>query len=155
MYVYRILNKLNGRMYIGSTNNYLARKYEHFGSLRKGTHHNRFLQLDYNDFGENNFVFEILHNDIHDRTKLLLKEYDLILRYKGKCYNIATNCPVFDPCEKQDWSIYRKGFTPNENKKAKAKKKKQEKIARHKRRSLKGISNIKVDIPPFRKNKSS
>lgn len=151
MYVYRILNKLNGRMYIGSTNNYLARKHEHFGALRKGTHHNRFLQIDYNDFGEKNFFFEVIYNDIHDRTKLLLKEYDLILRNRGKCYNIDTNCPVFDPSEKQDWSMYRKGFTPAENKKAKAKKKKHHKLHKLRIQAAKGFSNIKVDIPPFRK----
>lgn len=151
MYVYQILNTKNGRMYFGSTNNYLIRKNEHFGNLRARTHHNKNLQDDYNTYGASAFVFEILHNDIYDRTKLLLKEYDLILRYKGKCYNIHTDCPVFDPSEKQDWSIYRNGFTPNPNEKAKAKKKKHAKFYALKKAALMGKSKIKVDIPPFRR----
>lgn len=151
MFVYRIFNKKNGRMYIGSTNNYIARKHEHFGSLRKGTHHNKNLQLDFNEFKESSFVFEIIVNDIRDRTNLLLKEYDLILRNKSKCYNIHTDCPVFDPSEKQDWSIYKKGFIPNKNEKAKAKKKKQQQIKTIRKQVASGKNLLKVDIPPFRR----
>jgi group I intron endonuclease len=153
MFVYRIFNKSNGRMYIGSTNNYMVRKNEHFGNLRNGTHHNKYLQADYNLYGLKSFVFEIIHNDIHDRTKLLLKEYDLILRYKKLCYNIHTDCPVFDPSEKQDWSMYKKRFIPNANDKAKAKKKKHHQILMLKKQVQSGKSFLKVDIPPFRRKK--
>lgn len=131
MYVYRIFNKTNGRMYFGSTNNYIIRKKEHFGRLRKGTHHNKPLQKDFWTYGEQAFVFEILFNDINDRTKLLLKEYDLILKHRGKCYNVHTDCPVFDPNEKQDWSMYKVPFVPGfNNKKANAKLAKQKKFGR-------------------------
>ncbi len=151
MFVYRIFNKRNGRMYIGSTNNYMARKHEHFGSLRKGTHHNKNLQRDFNEFKESSFTFEIILNDIRDRTTLLIKEYDLILRNKPKCYNIHTDCPVFDPSEKQNWSMYKKGFIPNKNEKAKAKKKKHHEMYLLKKKVAAGKTFIKVDIPPFRR----
>jgi len=121
MYVYSILNKVNNRIYIGSTNNYIARKHEHFGSLRNGKHHNRFLQSDFKIYGEKAFVFEVLINDIKDRTKLLLKEYDLILRNKDRCYNKHFDCPVSDPKKKQNWKMFKKGFIPNANEKAKKK----------------------------------
>lgn len=151
MFVYRIFNKKNGRMYIGSTNNYIARKHEHFSRLRNGTHHNKNLQRDFNEFKESSFIFEIILNDIRDRTTLLIKEYDLILRNKPKCYNIHTDCPVFDPSEKQDWSIYKKGFIPNNNDKAKAKKKKQQQIKTIRKQVASGKNLLKVDIPPFRR----
>jgi len=143
-------------MYFGSTNNYLARKNEHFGNLRKGTHTNKNLQVEYNRYGHSAFVFEILFNDIKDRTNLLLKEYDLILRHKGICYNVHTDCPVFDPREKQDWSIYKKGFTPSPNIKAHEKKKKHAKIWRKKQQAASGKNMLGVNIPPFRrKNKDN
>jgi group I intron endonuclease len=110
MFVYRILNKINNKVYIGSTNNYLVRKHEHFNSLRLGKHHNTKLQSDYNKFGRDQFVFDVLISDIKDRTTLLLKEYDLILKNKNWCYNSHFDCPVFDPKEKQDWSVFNKPF---------------------------------------------
>lgn len=128
MYIYRIFNKKNGRFYIGSTNNYLTRKHEHFGNLRNGTHHNKYLQYDFIAFGSDAFVFEVLINNIHDRTTLLLKEYEMIIKSKKKCYNIHTDCPVFDPIEKQDWSIYKTPFIPRKNKRANSKLKKHHSI---------------------------
>ena len=58
--IYSIVNKLNGRIYIGSTHWFEDRWMSHLRALRKNKHHNRFLQNDFNKSGECNFVFEIV-----------------------------------------------------------------------------------------------
>src|SRR6188768_4031213 len=92
--VYRILNIRNKRVYIGSTNDFEIRKSEHLGQLRKKKHINRFLQSDFNDFKEESFVFEIVFDYFKTRESMLIKEYELILKTKGKNYNIHTDCPA-------------------------------------------------------------
>lgn len=92
--VYRILNIKNNRIYIGSTSQYEIRKLEHLGFLRTGKHHNRFLQTDFNDFKEESFVFEIIKDGFETRESMLISEYELILKFSGKCYNIHTDCPI-------------------------------------------------------------
>ena len=58
--IYSVVNKLNGRMYIGSTHWFEDRWMAHLRALRKNNHHNRFMQNDYNKSGECNFVFDIV-----------------------------------------------------------------------------------------------
>ena len=45
--VYKIVNTRTGRVYIGSTNNFLKRFNEHYYRLSRGTHHNDALQSDF------------------------------------------------------------------------------------------------------------
>lgn len=58
--VYQILHKENGRRYIGSTGVFETRWPEHLRDLRGGTHHNKFLQNDFNKSGEDKFEFSIV-----------------------------------------------------------------------------------------------
>lgn len=59
--IYKIINLVNGKFYIGSTIRPLRiRKYEHLSSLRKNKHPNDYLQKSFNKYGEKNFKFEIL-----------------------------------------------------------------------------------------------
>ncbi|AII28127.1 homing endonuclease [Bacillus phage Bobb] len=58
--VYRIVNKQNGRMYIGSTTSVDKRFNRHKRELRRGTHHCTYLQRSWNKYGEENFSFEIV-----------------------------------------------------------------------------------------------
>lgn len=125
--VYRITNLRNKRVYIGSTGDFETRKAEHLGQLRTSNHCNRFLQIDFNDFKESAFVFEVIADGFKSRERMLLKEYELILKTKGYNYNIDTNCPVVLPKKegKGKWKAFKKPFVAPDNKKAKLKRKEQ------------------------------
>lgn len=94
--LYKIQNITNGLFYIGSTSNFYIRKAEHLGELRTNSHCNKALQRDFNRYGERVFIFSIIQDGFKSRQEMLLREYELILKYKGKTYNIDTNCPVLD-----------------------------------------------------------
>lgn len=59
-YIYMLLNKENGKIYIGRTKNPSARKRGHFSELRRGVHGNPKLQLGYNKYGKEAFVFDVI-----------------------------------------------------------------------------------------------
>ncbi len=58
--IYQIINKVNGKRYIGSAVNIKTRWSQHISDLRKKKHHSRQLQNSWNKYGENNFVFSVL-----------------------------------------------------------------------------------------------
>ena len=58
--VYCIRCKVNNKAYIGSSTNIKSRWYEHKSDLRRGKHHNKQLQEDYNKYGADNFLYLIL-----------------------------------------------------------------------------------------------
>lgn len=65
-YVYEIKNIIINKVYFGETaqkkykNGRLKRWHDHLEQLRKGTHHNKEMQQDYNTYGENAFIFKIV-----------------------------------------------------------------------------------------------
>lgn len=58
--IYKIENRINGKVYIGQTSNLHKRKLEHFAALRRGNHCNKHLQFAFNKYGEENFKFEVI-----------------------------------------------------------------------------------------------
>ncbi len=58
--IYRIVNTINGKLYIGSAVNLRDRKRCHFKELRHNTHRNSKLQHAWNKYGSDNFTFEII-----------------------------------------------------------------------------------------------
>ena len=58
--IYRFLNRVNGKCYVGQTINFKKRKHHHLTLLRIGKHVNTHLQLAFIKYGEENFEFEIL-----------------------------------------------------------------------------------------------
>lgn len=56
--VYKI--ECNNNFYIGQTNNFKRRVWEHKDSLKKNKHCNKYLQQAYNIFGDSSFNFEEL-----------------------------------------------------------------------------------------------
>lgn len=59
-FVYKIENKITGKIYIGSTVNFKRRKLEHFGELRRGTHCSKKMQADYNKYGKKSLVMSVI-----------------------------------------------------------------------------------------------
>ena len=58
--IYKIENKLNGKMYVGLTNNIDRRWGEHRKNLKQGKHINQHLQSSVNKYGIENFTFDII-----------------------------------------------------------------------------------------------
>ena len=75
--VYRILNCVNGKFYIGSSINIEKRWNDHKYALANNTHNNKHLQNAWNKYGENNFKFEVLEetdiNSLRERETFYLK----------------------------------------------------------------------------------
>lgn len=71
--IYRIVNTINGKCYVGSAVHFRLRRQMHVDSLRTGTHHSGHLQNAWNKYGEQNFVFEVLLV-IEDKEKLIYFE---------------------------------------------------------------------------------
>lgn len=58
--VYAIINKINNRIYIGSSVNINARIEQHKNDLNNNIHKNTQLQTDYNYYGHQNFKYTVL-----------------------------------------------------------------------------------------------
>lgn len=88
--VYKIINNITNDCYIGSSINLYNRRKTHFSKLRLNYSTNKYLQKDFNKYGENNFSFEILENIT--TSDLLTKEY----LYKREQYFINILKPKYN-----------------------------------------------------------
>lgn len=77
-YIYIILNKINGKFYLGSTKNLHKRKLKHFRELKSQKHHSIYLQRSYNKYGIDNFEFIIIETCFNylQREQELLNQFD-------------------------------------------------------------------------------
>lgn len=71
--IYKITNTANGRYYIGSSVNIHKRWIAHRFKLKKGTHHCKELQSDYNLHGGKSFIFEVI-----EETEMLQEKEQLL-----------------------------------------------------------------------------
>lgn len=88
--IYKIVNLVNGKLYVGSTVNLYNRKSQHFSSLMTNCHKNPYLQNAFNKYGINTFKFEVLEY-VEDVDKLIEREQyylDIYFDNKNKCYNV-------------------------------------------------------------------
>lgn len=60
--IYQIRCVPTGKIYVGSAVDLRERWRHHVGALRRGTHGNRYLQLAWNEHGEESFEFSVLEN---------------------------------------------------------------------------------------------
>lgn len=58
--IYQITNIINGKIYIGSSNNILQRWKNHIRELEANKHGNIYLQRDWTEYQKENFIFEVL-----------------------------------------------------------------------------------------------
>lgn len=91
--IYKIINKINGRIYIGSAKRFKTRWSQHTSSLRGQKHQNKFLQADFNKCGEEAFVFEVIEvTENKTKEERLMIEEGYIKQYYDKgnnCYNLC------------------------------------------------------------------
>lgn len=73
MGIYEIKNTKTNKRYVGSSSQLNKRKIRHFSSLRNNRHENRYIQEDWNIYGEKHFVFNVLES-VDDSKDLLIRE---------------------------------------------------------------------------------
>lgn len=86
--IYRLVNSVNGKSYVGSAVNLEKREGEHFRALRSGYHSNGHLQNAWLKYGESEFAFEILS---YVRPEALLQEEQKWIDHYGwpeQLYNL-------------------------------------------------------------------
>ena len=91
--IYKILNKINNKVYIGSAINIGKRWQDQRWHLKNNIHHNSHLQSAWNKYGEDSFEFMVLLEC--KINVLLLNETNLILEYNSFNNNYGYN--VNDP----------------------------------------------------------
>lgn len=64
--VYKIINLINNKIYVGSSVDIAKRMRKHKYELRKNIHPNEHLQRAYNKYGEDSFTAELLENCTED-----------------------------------------------------------------------------------------
>lgn len=88
--IYQWRNVVNGKVYLGSSQDCSRRMLEHRSSLRRGAHVNKKLQAAWNKYGEANFEFSMLFT-VFDRDHLEAVEQDFLddRRATVTGYNLA------------------------------------------------------------------
>jgi len=76
MGIYQIENKVNGKILVGGSLNLDGIFNREKFTLKMGMHMNKELQKDWKEFGEENFLFEVLEQ-IKPREEIILNQDDL------------------------------------------------------------------------------
>ena len=93
--IYKITNKVNNKIYIGSAKRFKERARDHLRSLKRQKHHNKYLQRSFNEHGSDAFIFEVL--EVTDRKTTLQRrkveqkylDEQISLGNWDNCYNFA------------------------------------------------------------------
>lgn len=90
--IYKIINIVNNKFYVGSAVDLKRRKTRHFSELRTGKHNNRHLQAAWVKYGEQSFVFVVVE-ELPPESDLLAAENVWLKEHVGKdyCYNIGVD----------------------------------------------------------------
>lgn len=88
--IYKIVNIITNKCYIGSSNNIDVRFNTHIHSLKNNKHHSIKLQNSYNKHGIDNFIFEVI--EFCDIESLLKKEQYYIDFFNS--YHNGYNCSM-------------------------------------------------------------
>jgi group I intron endonuclease len=86
--IYKIVNLVNDKFYVGSTINKKVRFRQHRKLLRGNKHHCKHLQAAWNKYGEDKFDFRVVE-EVPDRLSLQQVEDIYLMQHVGKpyCYN--------------------------------------------------------------------
>lgn len=86
--IYKIINVVNNKFYVGSTVNPVERFRTHRKRLRRNSHHCTHLQAAWNKYGESAFVFAVVEQ-VPNVEELQAKENIWLAQFVGteQCYN--------------------------------------------------------------------
>jgi len=87
--IYKIMNLIDKKIYIGSSVNLLKRESKHFWMLKNNIHDNNHLQNSYNKIGGENFKFELIEEC--DITLLIDRENYYINHYHSNKQEFGYN----------------------------------------------------------------
>ncbi len=79
--IYKIINLVNNKIYIGSSINISVRITSHKNTLKNNKHCNHYLQRSYNKYGKENFKFELI--EYCNEEDLSLKEEYYINKFNS------------------------------------------------------------------------
>lgn len=90
--IYKIINVINNKFYVGSAVDFTARKRRHWWALRSQRHANKHLQAAWNKYGEEAFKFLIVE-ELPEDADVLAVENVWLKEHVGKeyCYNLGTD----------------------------------------------------------------
>jgi group I intron endonuclease len=90
--IYKIINVINNKFYVGSAVDLKRRKTRHFSELRNGKHNNKHLQAAWVKYGEQAFVFVVVE-EMPEAADLLAAENVWLKEHVGReyCYNIGVD----------------------------------------------------------------
>lgn len=90
--IYKIINVVNNKFYVGSAVDFTKRKRRHWWALRSQKHANKHLQSAWNKYGEQAFVFVVVE-DLLEGSDIIAAENVWLKECVGKdyCYNLATD----------------------------------------------------------------
>lgn len=124
--VYKITNIKNNKIYIGSSKSILQRWKNHIKELESNKHKNIYLQHDWNEYGKDSFIFEVLKECSENIRYSVEQEYlnSLMPFYRtGNGYNICEksterneiNVRFFKPKDPSDnyYMVKAKGCKPH------------------------------------------
>jgi group I intron endonuclease len=111
--IYKIINKIDGKYYVGSSQNITNRWYRHKSNLKKNKHWNKYLQNAYNKYGSDNFEYVIVEYVIvSDLLKVEQIYLDECKNNPNTNYMISYDSTAPMRGKKCYWSKWIKGHTP-------------------------------------------
>lgn len=95
--IYRVINKINGKYYVGQSRNVESRLEDHRRELEKRNHTNSILQHAWDKYGKESFTFEFVEEVLGGEQARLGREQECLDKgfQLGVLYNVAkeANCP--------------------------------------------------------------
>jgi group I intron endonuclease len=87
--IYKILNKVNGKYYVGRSKDILGNRWNHHKKqLSRNCHDNDYLQRSWNKYGESNFEWIIVEEvPLNKLVETEQKYLDIAKMEQDKCYN--------------------------------------------------------------------
>ena len=85
--IYKIANKIDGKVYVGQSSQIEKRWKKHIETLNKNKHDNQYLQNAWNKYGKDNFIFEVIQEG-KDRDELNYWETYWCDYYRPNVYNL-------------------------------------------------------------------
>ena len=102
--IYKIVNKVNGKYYVGSSNNIYKRWLHHKRDLNNNRHHNIHLQRAWNKYGKENFDF-IIEKNIPENLLGIEEQIYLNSLNNKVMYNISDNSSLSIEQRKKSFKI--------------------------------------------------